>query len=221
MKKMNWTVLLAMCVVFFAAPMAGATNTIQEKVTGDSTPYWSLDTRLGLIFDRSVQEIQGQDCKQDYYGGGPMVGVDLNYNWTELQAGLSGTVGEIIFGGQRYSLGATVGWHHNIASWLAFKSDVEVGAHVLNNFIDGGMFESVSDDSDFAILPYAGARLGLDAKVWPSAGLVLGLWGGAEIDLAKREYNRTISGSYTPTQQETYAVGGHRLSVGVNLGFEF
>ena len=221
MKKMNWTVLLAMCVVFFAAPMAGATGTIQDKVPSASTSYWSVDTRVGVVFDGSVREIQCYDCKQDYYGGGGIFGLDLTYNWNEFQTGLSGTLSEIIFGGQRYSLGATFGWNSELANWLQFKSVGEVGAHVLNNFIDAGIFQSVSDDSDFAILPYVGARLGLEAKVWPAAGMVLGIWGGAEIDLAKREYNRSLSGSYSPVQQETYALGGHRLSVGVNLGFEF
>ena len=221
MKKMNWTVLLAMCVVFFAAPIAGATGTLQEGKTDVSAPYWSLDTRVGVIFDRSIREVQCQDCKQDYYGGGVIVGVDLTYNWSEFQAGLSGTLGDVTFEGQRYNLGATVGWRHDIANWLQFKSVGEVGVHALSNFIDGRIFQSVSDNSDFAILPFVGARVGLDARVWPDAGLVLGIWGSGQIDLAKREYEVSLNGLFDSVNQETYEVGGHRLSVGINLGFEF
>ncbi|MBT6489426.1 MAG: hypothetical protein HOK97_06675 [Deltaproteobacteria bacterium] len=221
MKIMNWTVLLAMCVVFFAAPLAGAAGTVKEYKNGDSASYWSIDTRFGVIFDGSIREIQCQECKQGYYGGGVLVGVDATYNWSEFQAGLSGTFGEVLFEGQRYNLGAMLGWRHDLADWLQFKTVGEVGVHALNNFIDDGMFQSVADNSDFAILPFIGARVGLDARVWPAAGLVLGVWGSGQVDLAKRQYNASLSGLFDSVNHETYEVGGHRLSVGVNLGFEF
>jgi len=220
MKKVNWTILTALCVVFFAAPVAGAAGSTQLQKQDDSSSYWSLDARVGLLFDKSVEEIQCQHCYPTTFGAGGFLGLDLAYNWDNYQAGVSGTVSPIVFGGERYSAGATGGWQYDLAHWLKFHAIGELGIQITNNFVDGQMFGSAPDDSDIAILPFLGARVGLDVELWPDGGLMFGVWGSGQIDLYNHQREFGVNG-FGSNETETYTVGGYRLATGVNLGFEF
>jgi hypothetical protein len=217
----KWNLLFTMCVVFFAAPVVGATSTVQEQASNDSDSYWSLEGRTGFIFDRTTREINCGNCNPDFYDIGIMFGADLAYSWDDFQAGLSGTLGGVVFGSEQYSLSATAGWRHDFTSWLQFKALGEVGAHVIDGFASGALFQNIPDDSDFAILPFVGTRLSLNAKIWPAAGLVLGIWASGQMSLVNREQDFRSEGLFDSVDHHTYAVGGHQLSTGVNLGFEF
>ena len=113
------------------------------------------------------------------------------------------------------------GWRHELANWLQFKAVGEAGVHVIDNYHSAGFFQNDPTGSDFAILPFVGTRLNLDAKVWPAAGLILGIWTSGQINLFNQENDITSSGMFDSVDHKTYRVGGHRLSVGLNLGFEF
>ena len=191
MKKVNWTILTALCV-FFAAPVAGAAGSTQLQKQDDSSSYWSLDARVGLLFDKSVEEIQCQHCYPTTFGAGGFLGLDLAYNWDNYQAGVSGTVSPIVFGGERYSAGATGGWQYDLAHWLKFHATGELGIQITNNFVDGQMFGSAADDSDIAILPFLDPRR-LGRRTLARRRIDVGV-GEGQIDLYnhQREFGLTV-----------------------------
>jgi len=221
MTKVQSKIVSLAWVLFFMVPAICGAGELEGALMKEPTSSWSIDTRVGVVADGSSKQIQCSDCRNDGYDVAGVVALDFAYHWSDFQAGVSGSFSEVVLGNSHYRVSTTFGWTRRFNSWLQASVVSEAGVHVIPD-IASGFMNGVVGDIDSAVLPYLGARFGLDVKVWDAAGLVLGLWGGAELDLMTQEINADMSVMFSDIpKREVHLAGGHQLGAGVTLGFEF
>jgi hypothetical protein len=184
---------------------------------------WQVQGRGGLNVGTFAHQLNCSDCDRLQANGGPVLGLDVIYDQDGLLMGATGELGAVVFTGEQLYSGLLFGQSKEVG-FLKTTVFAEAGVHGVNGFV-AGIFAHSTRGSDWAILPYAGARLNADITLVEEIDLTLGLWSAIRMDLIQREQkvevNAGLFRNEDDTEMRTYRVGGLQAAGGLQLGMAF
>ena len=184
---------------------------------------WQVQGRGGLNVGTFAHQLNCTDCDRLQANGGPVLGLDVIYDQDGLLMGATGELGAVVFTGEQLYSGLLFGQSKEVG-FLKTTVFAEAGVHGVNGFV-AGIFAHSTRGSDWAILPYAGARLNADITLVEEIDLTLGLWSAIRMDLIQREQkvevNAGLFRNEDDTEMRTYRVGGLQAAGGLQLGMAF
>ena len=159
----------------------------------EDAPYWSFDSRMGIGLEKSLQEVDCEDCTAEDYLTAVLLALDMAYLWSDFLVGLPAASWGSLFGSKGGQFGATVDWSRKLLPGL-----------------------------EIAVVGELGARLEFGALLVAEVGLVAGVWGSAQLDLMTKEFELESPSTFTNGPiQKNIRVGGHLLAAGLSLVADF
>ena len=215
------SMVIAGSMVLLSAPAQATEVMVTSEV---NTPHaWQVHTRGGLNVGTFAHELNCTECGRVQANGGPVVGLDALYEHKGILLGLTGELGAIIFSGEQVYTGLLLGQSKDFGL-VTTSVFAEVGFHGVHGFVSG-MFDHSTHGSDWAILPYAGARFNADLTILKEVDLTLGIWSALRMDLMQREQDIEVNAGLfrnaDDTEFRTYRVGGLQAAAGLQLGMNF
>jgi len=212
---------ITVALVGFSLPAQASELMVQANVEPEMS--WQVQGRGGLNVGTFAHQLNCSDCDRLQANGGPVLGLDVIYDHHGLLMGATGELGAVVFTGEQLYSGLLLGQSRELGL-LKTTVFAEAGLHGVNGFV-AAMFDHSTRGSDWAILPYAGARINADITIVEEVGLTLGLWSAVRMDLIQREQKIEVNaGLFTnedDTEMRTYRVGGLQAAGGLQLGMVF
>ena len=211
------TLILATLVSLSVSTIAHA-EVIHEL--SDKEHVLSVGFRTGIHESQSLPINSCSDCSAVPYGSGFALGMDILHRRGTLEVGVSIEEQASPLWGPEESLIAAFIGRRDTFGILAIRSGLELGSHRVQHYSEFLSRRTVTN-SDWAVLPFAGARLEGDLEVWPAAGLHLGVWTSLRTDVARFEQTvKMSSGLFEPrVQDHRYQAGSTQIAGGVKVGF--
>ena len=220
MKFIKETVFLGimMTIVGTVFPAQASSQIVSAELEPESS--WHLQARGGVTMGSLAHRLNCPHCGRVQTDAGLVMGIDALYKTSnDLWVGISGDFSPLIFGPEQGYSGLLLGQTKDLG-FLKTSVFAEAGLHGVHRFASD-LFENSARDSDWAILPYAGARVNADIVLSRSIGLNLGIWSSLRMDLMQRQQKIlmdefTIFGDDQPTMR-TYRVGGLQAAGGFQV----